>query len=378
MIEARKEFAHRGASLDRRERRKLSMAASHPDGERSTSGAGQAQTTPARHALREQDAVWADFLALASSVVDALEKSVQAVCEGRFDLIDDVQNEEEQSDRREVLIEQECLRILALYEPLASDLRRMATVLKVNRDWERIADLALRVARRARKLSRSPCGVAMPEPLKRLARDVLAQVRSCSNALAVVDSALARTVIAGDSTIDRRVPRSSKRIQSPDEPASRAARCLAPALEHRAESRADRRSRGRNRPDHRLSQGGSHHPAHSPADVRRLMMSGPDVDNDATSPIRRTRHAELEACLAPLGLLVCGELYSLGPAVLAQSQGAAGTSKSQGSAVLVRVEGEVPTPLRLDLTGVVAASQADCPGQGPRRERLSVRGGRAV
>ena len=43
-------------------------------------------------------------------------------CEGRFDLIDDVENEEEQSDRREVMIEQECLRILALYEPLASDL----------------------------------------------------------------------------------------------------------------------------------------------------------------------------------------------------------------------------------------------------------------
>ena len=89
-----------------------------------------------------------------------------------------MENEEEDSDRREVLIEQECLRILALYEPVASDLRRMATVLKVNRDWERIADLALRVARRARKLSRNPGGMAMPEALKQLARDVLSQVRA--------------------------------------------------------------------------------------------------------------------------------------------------------------------------------------------------------
>ena len=113
--------------------------------------AGPARVVPARHALREQDALWADFLALASSVVDALEKSVQAICEERFDLIEEVENEEEYSDRQEVMIEQECLRILALYEPLASDLRRMATVLKVNRDWERIADLALRVARRAQK-----------------------------------------------------------------------------------------------------------------------------------------------------------------------------------------------------------------------------------
>jgi phosphate transport system protein len=156
----------------------------------------------ARHSLREQDALWADFLALAASVVDSLDKSVQAICEGRFDLITQVKNEEKDSDRREVLIELECLRILARYEPVASDLRRMATVLKVNRDWERIADLALRVARRARKLSRDPSGLTMPEALKQLARDVLAQVRSCYQVLAARDAAAARAVIAGDNAID--------------------------------------------------------------------------------------------------------------------------------------------------------------------------------
>ncbi len=178
------------------------MRASDPVGEKVTSSGAPAQPAPARHALRDQDSLWADFLGLAYSVVDALEKSVQAICEDRFDLIDDVENEEEYSDRREVVIEQECLRILALYEPLASDLRRMATVLKVNRDWERIADLALRVARRARKLSRSPSGLVMPEPVKQLARDVLAQVRACWKALEDGDSAAARTIIAGDSAID--------------------------------------------------------------------------------------------------------------------------------------------------------------------------------
>ena len=96
----------------------------------------------------------------------------------------------------------ECLRVLALYEPVASDLRRMATVLKVNRDWERIADLALRVARRARKLARNPGGMAMPEALKQLARDVLSQVRASYRALASRDVAAARAVIAGDNAID--------------------------------------------------------------------------------------------------------------------------------------------------------------------------------
>ncbi len=156
-----------------------------------------------RHALREQDALWAEFLAMGSSVVGTLEKTVLAVCEGRLDLVAEVKEEEEESDRREVLIEQECLRILALYEPVASDLRRMATILKVNRDLERIADLALRVARRVRKLNRKFSAIAVPEDLKTLARNVLAQVTATYEALAARDADRARAIITGDKPIDQ-------------------------------------------------------------------------------------------------------------------------------------------------------------------------------
>ncbi len=178
------------------------MTPSRPDEESPASKPGPGRAISGRHGLREQDLLWADFLALAASVVNSLEKSAQAIRDGRFDLIDEVENEEEDSNRREVLIEQECLRILALYEPVASDLRRMATVLKVNRDWERIADLALRVAQRARKLARKHGGMAMPEGLKQLARDVLLQVRASYQALASQDVATARAVIGGDTAIN--------------------------------------------------------------------------------------------------------------------------------------------------------------------------------
>ena len=178
------------------------MAPSRPDKESPAPSPGPGQAVSGRHALREQDVLWADFLALAASVVNSLEKSVQAICDGRFDLISEVENEEEDSNRREVLIEQECLRILALYEPVASDLRRMATVLKVNRDWERIADLALRVARRARKLRATPA--AWPCP--RRSSNWLAM---CSHRYVQVTGpwpaetvAAARAVIAGDNAID--------------------------------------------------------------------------------------------------------------------------------------------------------------------------------
>jgi phosphate transport system protein len=175
------------------------MAPSRPQDERS---AARPPGSP-RHALREQDAVWADLLNMGSSVVSSLEKCVQAVCDGRLELIAEVKEEEEESDRREVQIEQECLRILALFEPVASDLRRMATILKVNRDWERIADLALRVARRVRKLSRRFSTIVVPEELKTLARDVLAQVKAVHEALATRDAVKARAIIAGDKPIDQ-------------------------------------------------------------------------------------------------------------------------------------------------------------------------------
>jgi phosphate transport system protein len=155
-----------------------------------------------RHALREQDALWARFLVLAASVVDILEMSVCAICEGKLELIVQAAAEDQDFDRREVEIEYDCLRVLALYEPVASDLRRMATVLKCNRDWERIADLALRVVRKARKLARDPVGLAIPEEVKRLARDVLSQVRLSYQALESRKAELARAVIAGDAAID--------------------------------------------------------------------------------------------------------------------------------------------------------------------------------
>jgi phosphate transport system protein len=166
-----------------------------------------------RHALRDQDLLWTEFLAMARAVVDSLAMSIEVLCEGRIEVVSEVKSVERESDREEVRIEQECWRILARYEPVASDLRRLATILKVNRDWERIADQAARIARRARKLAKKPDGVPVPDPLKALARDVLAQVRASYDALAGRDANRARTVIEGDRSIDRQYRRLRKELK---------------------------------------------------------------------------------------------------------------------------------------------------------------------
>ena len=79
----------------------------------------------------------------------------------------------------------------------------MATVLKVSRDWERIADLAARIARRSRKRAKNPDSVAIPEQLKALARDVVGQICAAYDALVSRDAVRARAVIQGDRSIDR-------------------------------------------------------------------------------------------------------------------------------------------------------------------------------
>jgi phosphate transport system protein len=158
---------------------------------------------PSRHALRDQEILWVEFLEMGREVVESLAKSIAAFCEGRLDVVPEVKKLEERSDSAEVRIEQECLRVLALFEPVASDLRRLATVLKVSRDWERIADLAARIARRARKLAKSTLPVPVPDLLKSLAHDVLAQAIESFEALANRDTQRARAVIDGGKLINR-------------------------------------------------------------------------------------------------------------------------------------------------------------------------------
>jgi len=149
------------------------------------------------------ETLWGEVLKMAAVVEAALNTSVRALCDGRADLAAEVVGEERQINDREVQIERECLKVLALHQPVASDLRRVACVLKINGDLERMGDLAEHIAKRARKHARSADPVPIPEPLERMALEAMGQVRDALDALTKGDSALARRVIAADRRIDR-------------------------------------------------------------------------------------------------------------------------------------------------------------------------------
>ena len=173
------------------------------DGALESHWAGE-RVTVGRHFLRDLESLWAGVLNLAAVVEDALNRSVRALCDGRADLAEQIKGEERTVDRWEVQIERECLKILALHQPVACDLRRVAAVLKINANLERMSDLARNIAKRVKKQWSDGRIHSIPQQLESMALETLEQVRDSLDALSKSDATLARAVIAGDSRVDRR------------------------------------------------------------------------------------------------------------------------------------------------------------------------------
>ena len=109
--------------------------------------------------------------------------------------------DEETVNTREVEIEEECLKILALHQPVAIDLRRVATVLKINGDLERIADLAVNIGERARSLVLHP-EFKFPQELETMVELSIGMVRDAIDAFVRLDVSSAMEVRIRDDQVD--------------------------------------------------------------------------------------------------------------------------------------------------------------------------------
>jgi phosphate transport system protein len=157
-----------------------------------------------RHLVRDLEVLWSEVLKLAAVVETSLRSSVQALCSGKIELANEVKADEPTIDHWQVRIEQDCLRILALHQPVASDLRLVTSALKISYELERMGDLAAHIAKRARKLARRDEPVPLPPQMEYLGVEALGQVHDALDALTRGDTGIARQVIKGDREIDRR------------------------------------------------------------------------------------------------------------------------------------------------------------------------------
>jgi phosphate transport system protein len=153
------------------------------------------------HLQRDLKSMEQDLLDQSAMVERMVYRSCQALRQRDGGIVEEVLANEEIVNIRDVQIEEECLKILALHQPVAIDLRRVATVLKINSDLERMADLAVNVGERALKLVTFP-EFQLPSGLDRMAEVAISMVRDALDAFVRQDLALAREVCRRDDVVD--------------------------------------------------------------------------------------------------------------------------------------------------------------------------------
>ena len=154
-----------------------------------------------KHLQNDVDQLHRRLMALFGVVEQMADKAVRALCENQYELAQEVINTDPQVNQTEVEIEEDCLKILALHQPVAADLRRVATVLKINSDLERIADLACNIAERARCMHQHAY-FPIPEQLTPMVRQSTLMVQMALDAFVNSDVLLANQVIQLDQSVD--------------------------------------------------------------------------------------------------------------------------------------------------------------------------------
>ena len=155
----------------------------------------------ATHLQTEIEKLKKKILFIGAMVEEALQRAVKAVIDRDAGLALAVIEHDQDIDRMEVELEEECLKVLALHQPVAVDLRFIVAILKINNDLERIGDLAVNIAGRAEFLARQD-RLAIPYDLAGMAEEVRLMLKHSLDALVNLDVVIATQVCRADDVVD--------------------------------------------------------------------------------------------------------------------------------------------------------------------------------
>ncbi len=153
------------------------------------------------HLKKEIDHLKKELLILCGMVEDSFWQAVKSIRNRDVELAKKVIDSDIEIDQMEVEVEEDCLKILALHQPVAIDLRFIITALKINSDLERIGDLAVNIAERSQFLSAQK-PIDMPFDFEAMAEKTQAMVKKSLDALVNIDCDLASEVCRADDEID--------------------------------------------------------------------------------------------------------------------------------------------------------------------------------
>jgi len=153
------------------------------------------------HLLRDVGLLKKDILTLGTMAELAVQEATAAIEARDAARAQRVIDNDIKLDEMEVQVEESCLKILALYQPVATDLRFIVAVLKINNDLERVGDLAVNVAERAAFLATRP-PVDISFDFDAMARKAQAMLQKSLDSLVNLNAELAHEVCAADDEVD--------------------------------------------------------------------------------------------------------------------------------------------------------------------------------
>lgn len=153
------------------------------------------------HLTRDLDALHRNILSMCALVEEMIHQAIDELARPDEEFPGELTEKDDVIDDWDVRIEEDCLKILALHQPVAIDLRRITTVMKISGELERVADLGVNIAERACGMAPGP-RVSVLEKLKDMAHLALDMLHRSIDAYVELDSAKAREVCAADDSID--------------------------------------------------------------------------------------------------------------------------------------------------------------------------------
>jgi phosphate transport system protein len=153
------------------------------------------------HFQKELQELKEDLLKMAALVEEAIHTAVQSLVKRDSDLAQKTFAGEDLINGMEIDIEEKCLKLLALAQPMAADLRFITSAMKIITDLERIGDQAVNIAQRAISLNQEP-KLKPYFDIPRMAEIAQSMVKDVLDAFVNGDSKLARSVCERDDTVD--------------------------------------------------------------------------------------------------------------------------------------------------------------------------------
>jgi phosphate transport system protein len=154
-----------------------------------------------RHFQEELEQLKARLLEMGGMAEEQVRQAVKGLVDRDRDLIDRVLTSDEPLNALHIEIDNRCFRLLALYQPMAVDLRAIVAAVKINTDLERVGDLAINIAEAARQYATHP-PVKKLIDIPRMATIAQGMLRDALDAFVRRDTALAQHVLNEDDALD--------------------------------------------------------------------------------------------------------------------------------------------------------------------------------